>query len=68
MRFQDEWRRRFALSENEKQELRQDVNRLENSKKTLELHLKHARSQLDTEIRKRKLAEQDKQILVSIPK
>ena len=66
MRFQNDWRRRLATSEDEKQSLRDSMAKLDNANKTLELKLKHARTQLDTEIRKRKLAEQDMQRLVSI--
>ena len=64
MRFQNDWRRRLAASEDEKQSLRDSVAKLDNANKTLDLKLKHARTQLDSEIRKRKVAEQDMQRLV----
>ena len=64
VRFQNDWRRRLAASEDEKQSLRDSVAKLDNANKTLDLKLKHARTQLDSEIRKRKVAEQDMQRLV----
>ena len=65
VRFQNEWRRQLMSSEEEKNALRSNLMKLENLNKTLETKLKHARNQIDNEIRKRKLVEQDRQTLVS---
>ena len=64
VRFQNEWRRQLMSSEDEKNGLRSSVKELEKLNRALETKLKHARNQIDNEIRKRKLVEQERQHLV----
>lgn len=67
VKFQEEWRKRLAVAEEEKQGLIAQVKKLEHENASLETQLKHARAQIDKELKKRRLAEAERQTLVIMP-
>jgi hypothetical protein len=63
--FQEDWRKRLAISDHEKQELLERCKHLERDNNSLDTQLKHARGQLEKELKKRRLIEAEKHSLVS---
>jgi len=60
VKFQEECRHKWVRSEQENVSMKQTMAKLKAEKDTLQVHLKHARNQLEGEMQKRLRAEQEK--------